>query len=459
MSLLSPPFYFLNPIRDYILTHAEPITAANCLRVVVVPFLPLWPQAYLLCCEGTRPYRAAIGAVGVALIAHTWSHYRFYELHFDAFNNGLLIAAIHLGLKYIEFGTLAAPIQDPWPARPTWLSAFDLCANSRMVGLGSVGLDTVSGPANVPRHAEPERWLPRPHTGRTRARALARHATRAAIGYVVLDGLLALLRLTGGDTLGRTGYTPNAFAAFSHSHRFTILPSGINYEAPHWLVELTAEASVPVVIWAALHTGYHIFGALALASGVYEVDAWEVDLMGNVFRADSIMDLWGRKWHQLMSLLLLFPFTPHAPPSSLADCAGRTRCVVALPMRPWSALRSVPRLPPLQLADPGTSGTSLFHALGELGMSTPPSPPKIILFFLLSGVGAALEVAFKTFTGRRVAGWPGRVWAWAYMLAIGRLACAAWLDAGMAACKFLPEHGPGERVARALVGTLIGVDT
>lgn len=96
--------------------------------------------------------------------------------------------------------------------------------------------------------------------------------------------------------------------------------------------------------------------------------------------------------------------------------------------------------------------SGLLHVFGELSMHPVPNPTTLCAFFLLSGVGCALEVAFKAVTGRRVGGLPGRVWCWVYTFIIGRLAADAWLDAGIAGSSLLPSGGAGEFVAPYIVG-------
>lgn len=84
-------------------------------------------------------------------------------------------------------------------------------------------------------------------------------------------------------------------------------------------------------------------------------------------------------------------------------------------------------------------------------MDPVPSAPKIGGFFVLSGLGCALERSFRALTGRRVHGVVGWAWTWAFMLGTGRMCADAWLDAGFAtAWTRLPRFGLGD----ALVGAV-----
>lgn len=62
-------------------------------------------------------------------------------------------------------------------------------------------------------------------------------------------------------------------------------------------------------------------------------------------------------------------------------------------------------------------------------------------FFLVSGIGISLEVAFKRLTGRRVRGWMGRIWTWSFMLYVARLCVRPWIEAGMGGSALTPSSG------------------
>lgn len=100
--------------------------------------------------------------------------------------------------------------------------------------------------------------------------------------------------------------------------------------------------------------------------------------------------------------------------------------------------------------------SAAYHSLGELSMSPAPDILPLSGFFILSGVGCGLEVTFKKVTGRRVSGWPGRIWMYAFLLSSGRWACASWLDSGLAGSK-LGFPGPGRWMVPFLAETLFKV--
>ncbi|BEI98086.1 hypothetical protein CcaverHIS631_0303850 [Cutaneotrichosporon cavernicola] len=471
------------------------------LLYIVLPLLPIYLQAYVLLGkqgEVIRAVRRAAAGVAVGGIVKAWLSFRFTDPKLNAFNNGFTVVFIHLALKSLEFALLHDGIVDPWPNRPRWRAALDLCLNSRMLGLGSVGIDDTAGPPNGTvdrpvlagylRHLVPPDSPLRPltHTARrarlarrrsqsfsdavqeaispsstpgpsrpitpqntkattsphptsikglwsrrptSRTGAIARHVLHVTTHYVVLDTFLAFLHHTGLELSPGGRGTLERYVLQS---RFIALPDMLGgrlaHHVPPGILTICIEACVPIVIWQGLNLGYHVAAVIFLCAG-WEVESWNVDLFDAPWRADSIIDLWGRRWHQLFRHQFIL-------------AAASTLKLLRLPNRP--AL-----LFPLVFVFSG-----LLHVLGEMSMDPVPSTGALWAFFLLSGVGCALEITFKTVTGRRVRGMPGRLWCWVYTFVIGRLAADAWLDAGVAGCSLLPRGGAGEYIAPLLIGRL-----
>jgi hypothetical protein len=44
---------------------------------------------------------------------------------------------------------------------------------------------------------------------------------------------------------------------------------------------------------------YHAVATVAIASTIWPSAAWDVDLFDRPFAATSVIDLWGRRWHQV----------------------------------------------------------------------------------------------------------------------------------------------------------------
>lgn len=295
----------------------------------------------------------------------------------NAFNNGLGIAYLHLLIKYFEFGLLRGPYKDGYreKGRGKLRSALDLCINSRMVGLnvdldegtigtvrplkptktqgqgrrgsvngyeapkgagtdGTVRLDGQTRPVHI------ESWLPRSKHGviRTRLQAMKRHLFLGIRSLWTIDFLLALERYVASTTLGNPYGTKHAVETFVHSNRIMLLPgTSLEFPCPTLLTEAVITISVGSTVWQGLVGGYHIFALGALCVG-WEVEAWEVDLMDQPWKADSLLDMWGKRWHQLFRVSLVSSFTRYGkdfdnPASVPLDCQLYT-----VPVRPRTKL-------------------------------------------------------------------------------------------------------------------------
>jgi hypothetical protein len=128
---------------------------------------------------------------------------------------------------------------------------------------------------------------------------MARHALLALQGIWRIDTLLALERYTASTTLGNPHGTPHAVEKFISSNNIYLFPgTRLQVPAPRLLVETVITFSVGATVWQGLVGGYHTFALVALLAG-WEVESWEVDLMDQPWKADSLLDMWGRRWHQL----------------------------------------------------------------------------------------------------------------------------------------------------------------
>lgn len=271
----------------------------------------------------------------------------------NAFNNGVGIAYLHLLIKYLEFGLLKGPYLDGYRAkgRGKLRSAIDLCINSRMVGLnldldhGTIGTvrplklkqgsgrrGSVSGyeahrdngeNAKIGGQAEHgpvhvESWLPKSSgtLTRTRSQALKRHALLALQGLWIVDSLLALERYVAADTLGNAQGTDNAMKTFTRLNVIKLLPgTSLEIPCPTSLTESVITLAVGTTVWQGLVGGYHLFALLAILAG-WEVESWEVDLMDSPWKSESLLDMWGRRWHQLFRVGLPLPVYSHADGSA-----------------------------------------------------------------------------------------------------------------------------------------------
>jgi hypothetical protein len=165
---------------------------------------------------------------------------------------------------------------------------------------GDVKVKVNGDAVDVAAEVDQSRWLPMPTVRRTRSQATLRHARLTATYYLVLDTMLCLLRSLGKSTIGRPDAPPSATHIFIHKNVYSLLPrSTLSVHVHPWVVLLISELCIGVGVWQALSLGYHFFAMLCVGSGLYEVEAWEVDLFDQWWKADSLLELWGRGWHQI----------------------------------------------------------------------------------------------------------------------------------------------------------------
>ena len=96
--------------------------------------------------------------------------------------------------------------------------------------------------------------------------------------------------------------------------------------------------------------------------------------------------------------------------------------------------------------------SGVVHDLGMCGPGRGTGFSTVGGFFVLMGVGAALEHGFKQVTGRRVGGLWGWVWTMVWTIGWGTLMIDAMTRRGMVAADFFP-YGlrPGKAVVDALI--------
>lgn len=336
---LEPPFGPLSGLHARLLT--APDMDWSAVPLFAVAMAPMAVQAYLIVQPHTRPLRAALGAHGLVLLTHAWMRYRFTgecearrgagamgaeprwtwptrtwtrvpvasllalvllpQLTADptwAFLNAATTLFYLFGvLRYAEWMCISDPIVDPRLLTSSslgnrLLSAVDLCINQRCVGLASVGLDGTHGRANrtlksayaSPAHPAP--WAPT-----SRLRSVARHAWAAGWRYAVADVVIAFQRSLGAESIAKPGGAPGAIDAFVRTWG-----RGMGGEVAAWLFAMLL---IPAVASLLISTAYHVIAALAVATA-WEADAWDTPMFDSFLLADSLNDLWGRRWHQII---------------------------------------------------------------------------------------------------------------------------------------------------------------
>ena len=181
-----------------------------------------------------------------------------------------------------------------------------------------------------------------------------------------------------------------------------------------------------LVIYTSVDTYYHIaslFGRLVLRQPACQ---WP-PLSDRPWMSTSITDFWRFRWHQLFQHVF-----------------------VVFGARPCGRLLGLPG------ALLGAFGTSaVIHDLGMWGLGRGTEFRTVGCFFVLMGVGVALERAFEGMTGRRVGGFCGWVWTMVWTVGWGTLMVDAWARRGMVATDTPPNWlRPGKLLVETIISRL-----
>ncbi|KAF9524846.1 membrane bound O-acyl transferase family-domain-containing protein [Crepidotus variabilis] len=81
--------------------------------------------------------------------------------------------------------------------------------------------------------------------------------------------------------------------------------------------------------------------------------------------------------------------------------------------------------------------SGILHDLGCWAMGRGTEPMRVSGFFIMSGIGCILEILFKTYTGKRVGGALGTIWAMTWLLLWGSRLVDAWALRGFIGSEFI----------------------
>lgn len=256
---------------------------------------------------------------------------------------------------------LEEPVVDPYleRGRPRLLSALDLAMNSRLIGLGPVGVGSVGlrGQGDTPNGANggvpvvgKEPTVGKLRRKRSRPEATLRHIGHFLVHYTTLDTLLYLMGTLGPTTIGNPRGAPNALHDFVYNNTYISLPRLYPTVVPPIIVEAVTTLGMAVGTWQGFSMGYHFFAALAVGSALWETESWELDLFDAPWKAESMLDLWGKRWHQLFRVSPPFPTVglyanfPLAPLHARLLLPPHPRTVRHQPPPDLPPLRRLPRL-------------------------------------------------------------------------------------------------------------------
>jgi hypothetical protein len=312
---------------------------------------------------------------------------------------------IEIALKSLEWALVKEPLrryepptegQHAFVERPlsimnVLLDAFDLIWNKRGIGWS---------------------WSRKPFPGpSTRSTSIASIIARILAKFMLWDLCLYTvhhLRPSVNDPAGDTIFDPAL---------------GV---LPRWACAALFTVCFGMLVYTSVDMYYHIaslFGRLVLRQ-----PAWRWPLPSNrPWMSTSITDFWRFRWHQ---------FFRHV--------------FVVFGARPGGRLLGLPG------ALLGAFGLSaVIHDLGMWGLGRGTEFRTVGSFFVLMGVGVALEQAFEGMTGRRVRGLWGWVWTMVWTIGWATLMIDAWARRGMAATDPPPNWlRPGKLLIESIVSPL-----
>jgi Membrane bound O-acyl transferase family len=192
---------------------------------------------------------------------------------------------------------------------------------------------------------------------------------------------------------------------------------------PRWAWAVFFTLCGAVVVYATVDTLYHIatlIGRIALRQS-----SWQWPPISNrPWMSTSIRELWGFRWHQMFRYA--FVTFGSRPGGALLGRAGALMGAFAM--------------------------SAVLHYVSMWGVGQGTEFRTAGGFFLLMGIGATLEHAFKVVTGRRVGGIWGWMWTMVWTTAWGTLLIDAWVRRGMRATDpALDGSRPGKLIIDAII--------
>lgn len=219
------------------------------------------------------------------------------------------MAYFHLLLKTYELGT-CAQIRDSrafsFPRRV--LCAFDLLINLRLFGLGAQLVTPIEAAGSRSSRARPERHLS--HLYRlvppSRLDAVIGHAFDAWLAYAVASVIISAIRFAAGAVASSGHNTVWGLdgGAGALGHEGVFMPHGEAMAAHDgWgplMVFCARSFLIPFLAVQLLTALYHVCATFFVATRLWSIEGWAIDLFSNPGAADSLLNFWSRRWHQVL---------------------------------------------------------------------------------------------------------------------------------------------------------------
>jgi hypothetical protein len=296
------------------------------------------------------------------------------------------------GMRLTDWTFAKGPLQRRTPStKSVWANALDLVLTVR-------GLDwTWSGGTSIPREYRP---TSSPYA------FLWATAVQAVKHTLITDGLHYALQLWDPNGIGSPTGGSIWYPSLSRS-----LPL-------QYLGAVATAGAGGVLVYHIIQAEF-MLGTLTLypilpSKGVHE---WP-PLFDAPWRAQSLIELWGCRWHQMMR-----------------------REFVAIGAKPFALVfgRTFGLLGAFV-------ASGLLHNVGLWGMGQGGDGLRMFGYFVIMGVGCVAEVLWMRFTGKKVCGWLGRLWTFGWLLAWSPLLVEPWFVRGLVGSHVLPPHLRGGKM-------------
>ncbi|KAG9041490.1 hypothetical protein FS837_012196 [Tulasnella sp. UAMH 9824] len=370
--------------------HRIPVTRYNVLQLAVPPLILYVFLCYLVRRPNTQAIRLALTPIIVPWLWWLTFGLEWFPPRTMAWNVPFTTTGVLFVVRAGEYClsptgrlklTERLPGEQPdhlHPARPTHLKiyhgftdAIELILSHRGIGWDfgtGEGLRLPPMQARRPAH--------------DRAAWLKETMLKDVIGnYLIVDAINTWWRTIPQIT--DPSRTPNAYRDLSLG------------------MHLLVPVSVMMVVRCYMSMWYSFAGVLEVAFlGTAPAD-WPV-LYGEPWKSESLHKLWAMEWHQLSRRLFL---------STLGY-----------------PLRAIAGTPGMMLGAFMASG--IYHNLMLIGDGQPGYDLSTNSFFLLQAVGLVVERLFRQITGRKVSGWLGNLWVFAFIVTTIQPMAKAWLERG-----------------------------
>ncbi|KZS93639.1 hypothetical protein SISNIDRAFT_64471 [Sistotremastrum niveocremeum HHB9708] len=388
--------------------HRRPITLSNAY-ILTLPFYPMLLMGYLARRPNTYLLRLCLAPLIIWIIIKTYYSHYWVQPSLNVYNWGMGLLALAMTARALEFAYLPQGILKRGEVRPGEMLTP---AVSRKQGVHAPGDgSSLKRPASglFPLWFQDSMevlcamrgmgWqfgegLHVPEQTRPIERAAYLKATLRSwtINYIALDLLESFIKLTPNL------HSPSGGSIFLH----TLSP------LPRYMVSTSVQFATGIAFIMGFGMVYDLLTLFCVGLLMHSPTSWP-PLFDKPWATTSLHDFWAKRWHQILrqTFLVFGGF----PGKRIAGDAG------------------------LVIGTFLASG--LFHDLSMYCMGQGTSWV-VVLFFLSQAFGMISERMWRKITGKRVGGWPGRVWTYLCVVGLGQPCIDTWHRRGLGGGLVIP---------------------